>query len=725
MTKDYVELRVGGLSVQTVRKMRGHEHISQLFRYEIEVDIDAPIPDAAALTGTPAEIVLRDVGGGERVVRGVVAEIDLIALDVDRGQARLVVRPPVYRQRLGRDCYSFQEMTAPDVLKEVLADYPGSVRYELVRAYGHYPYRAQYREDDWTYVSRLAEEEGIYYWFDHEDASVVFADDSTAAPDIPGIPLITFTEASGMRPDQEAIVEIGHVARSRPTKFAGRTFDMKRPDFKIESHAGEGRYEVYDAPGGISPDPAVLKQRMNDGLENAKAERARVFGLGHTARPVPGRAFIVINHPMVRFDGRFLCVRTDVEGSAKVAVSTRFEAQPIDVPFRPAKIVPEAKQAGLQIGLVIGQEGQEVHPDDHGRIRVILRWDRYGQRNEQGGTWMRIAQRCTPGSMLLPRMGWNVATFNEEGGVDAPSTVCRIHDAEHPPTYNLPDNKTRVVFKTATTPGGGSHNEIHFEDRAGAEVMFINASKDMTIRVLDRKTEAVKNDHAREIGQDYVLHVQNAITERVIGDQELSIGNNEELTTQDRFSKGVQGDEVRTIAGNRTIKAGNTHGIMVTGNRSLNVGAALLDLTLGTIGAQAKDSATLVGGAVLKVAGETMSEETDKISVQLIGGVKMENTEKSRSFDVTEKMSEHVGGTMMVSTNGKFFDTVEDTSLWESATAFEGKAPEILIEAEKSLRIQCGGSTITLTEEALTIEGTSLDMSGAHLEVDASNIDHN
>ena len=156
-----MELKVEGLSVQIVRSMRGSEAISSLFRYEVEVDIDAPIPDAAAVVGKLAEITLRDIGGGERIVRGVIAEIDLFALDVDRAQAKLVIKPPVFRQRLGRDCYSFQDQTVVDVVKDVLADYTGVVRYELVRSYATFPYRAQYREDDWTYVSRLCEEEGI------------------------------------------------------------------------------------------------------------------------------------------------------------------------------------------------------------------------------------------------------------------------------------------------------------------------------------------------------------------------------------------------------------------------------------------------------------------------------------------------------------------------------------------------------------------------------------
>ena len=172
------ELAVDGLDTGYVLHVNGSEKLSTLFEYEVEVELEGPPPDLTFVIGGRAALTLRDVAGQARVIVGVVTDIHARSFDASTHRAVLKVRPAIYRQVLGRDCYALQEVSTPQVLKDVLEDYPGKIRYELSRDYPTYPYKVQYREDDWTYVSRLCEEEGVYYWFDHEgdDSAVVFAD---------------------------------------------------------------------------------------------------------------------------------------------------------------------------------------------------------------------------------------------------------------------------------------------------------------------------------------------------------------------------------------------------------------------------------------------------------------------------------------------------------------------------------------------------------------------
>jgi type VI secretion system secreted protein VgrG len=544
--ESYVEITVEGIVCDDVTSLRGVERISELYEYELEVRVRTPVPNLATLLGSRATIVLRDLAKQSRTVTGIVAEARVISADTDKSVfAKLVVRPAVYRQRLGRDCWSSQDVKVLDVIQEVLEDYPGPVRYDLAGQYPTYPYRVQYREDDWTYLSRLIEEEGIYYWFDHGDgeSELVFADTSPAGAAIDGVPLLSFTPASQMRPDQDAVVEVSFCAAATTERFAARSFDLAKPTVQIAAERGSGRHEAYDAPGAGPSDPAILGERVRVKQEAAAAARAGVSGLATSVRPFPGRYFAMLGHPIPSLNGELFVTAVTVEGSTKVAVSTRFSAIPRDVPFRSVQSVPEAKQPGLQMGVVIGPPGDEVFPDQYGRVRVQLHWDRLGDRSARAGTWMRNAQRGSPGSMLLPRMGWNVATFNEEGGVDAPSLFCRIHDGDHPPEYSLPANMTRVVYKTAATPGGGNFNEIYFEDRAGAEEMFVHASRDMNIRAKNRKSETIKNDSSRQVGGQYELHVTADVMERVMQDQTVKVSGNDDLTVQGRYTKSVSQNE--------------------------------------------------------------------------------------------------------------------------------------------------------------------------------------
>jgi len=366
-----------------------------------------------------------------------------------------------------------------------------------------------------------------------------------------------------------------------------------------------------------------------------------------------------------------------------------------------------------------------LHPDELARVRTILHWDRLGQRNEKGGTWMRVAQRGAPGSMLFPRMGWNVATFNEEGGVDAPSLICRIHDGEHPPEYKLPYNMTRVVWKTATVPANGTTNEIYFEDKDGGEEMFWNASRDMNYRVLDAKYETVRNDSTRTIGVNHDLTVEDTFDERVIGDQRIGIGGDETLTVAGTRIKTVAGNEEETVGGSRTLTVGGAHIGSVRGNRTLVVGGSLIELTPNNITMRARDALTVVGGSVLKIAGEDVSETAREVAIQAVGGSKLEIAKKDRSLDVRKDYQETVTGPIVLQSNGTYIDNAETTALWKAAVSLLGEAPEVHIEAVEAVRIKCGDSILTLTKDTISITGKALDLSGAHLDADGALIEHN
>ncbi len=724
---DYNELRIDGAETGRVRTLRGEETLGQLFRYEVEVDLRLPLPDLATLMGRTAHVVMRDIDGVERTVEGVVAEAELVAYDTEKGGGgRFVVRPHAYRQTLGRDCYASQDVTVLDVVKDVFADAPFPYRFDIGGSYPTYPYRVQYREDDWTYVSRSLEEEGIYTWFDHDAGSeLVFADDSTSSPAITGIPLLPFVPRNALKADGTCVVEASFSSRASSHVFAGRTFDMKRPEHVIEARVGAGPHEVYDAPGGGTPDPAILQERVRVGLEGANAAKHGLDGLTTSVRVYPGRWFELTLHPVATIDGQLFVTQVRIEGDWQRPVATRFKAIRREVPFRPPRTTKEAKQAGLQMGVVVGPEGAEVHPDDYGRIRVQAHWDRLGHRNERSGTWMRVAQRGTPQSMLLPRMGWNVAFFNEEGGVDAPSTLCRIHDADHPPEYKLPDNKTRVVYKTATTPGGGSHNEIYFEDKGGQEEMFIHASRDMHVRTRQRKQETIHNDSLRQVGQNYLLHVDASMAERVVQNQTVTVGGNEDVTVHDKYSKEVSGNETRSIGGSRSLKCGEAHNETITGNRTLSIGAAQIDICLGQISTTAANQVTLVGGAVLRASAAGIVEDTTKLSIQTIGAARIDIAAKSRPLGVEKLLVETVGGTMFLKSNAQYRDSAETTSTWTVLGQLIADAPEVWAEAEEKIVIKCGQSTLTITTNEISIEGESLDLSGAHIDASTNKITHN
>jgi type VI secretion system secreted protein VgrG len=327
--------------------------------------------------------------------------------------------------------------------------------------------------------------------------------------------------------------------------------------------------------------------------------------------------------------------------------------------------------------------------------------------------------------MLLPRVGWNVATFNEEGAIDAPSLLSRIHDAEHPPAYSLPENKTRVVFKTATSPGGGSFNEIRYEDKKGVEEMFLNASRDMSVLVQNLKNEFIHNDSSRLVGVNHDLTVASTFNETVARNQTVGIGGSETVEVKTGRAKTIGANETVSIGGGRTLQVAESHATAVQKTRTLDVGAAMIETTPGNASNTMQTSTIVIGGTALKVSDASMSEDVGTEATQTIGGSKIEVVKQNRTLEVQKAYDEKVGASMDLKTAGKFIDNADTTSFWEVGSELAGRAPEIWIEAQKEIRITVGNSVLTMTPDSISIKAKEIDLSGATIHAQTAAIDHN
>ncbi len=745
---EHVSLSIDGEAAD-VLSLSGEEALSRLFRFEL-VCRAAGLPEPRKLIGKPATITLRDgFGSGpgeifenglgaERFVRGVIAKAERRA---EGSEARLTVtvRPEIVPLTLGRSSRVFNDMTVPAIVAQVLSTSVAAqakTRWSLTGSHPVHAYRAQYREDDFTFICRLLEDEGIYFWFDHgDDASVlVFSDSSVAAPDLDGGPRLPFVHGMGLDAKREAVEELSAHTRSAPTRFSLAGFDPDNPRFKIAANAGDGPLEVYDAPGGGSQSQDECDMRLQVMREAAMAARAGVEGRSSSVRLVPGRVMELAEHPVERLDGRYLVTSARYEvhqrtRGEKAALNYRcsFRALPQAVPFRAPLESPPARQAGLQTGVVIGASGAEIFPDATGRVRVQHHWDREGKRDDRAGKWMRVSQRFTDGSMLLPRVGWNLCTLHEEGAIDTPNVVQRFHDAEHPPEYALPDSKTRVVWKTATSPGAGSFNEVYYEGLKGSEQMFWNASRDMRVLVKNEKSERVQQDFTRAVAAYHTLSVALNSAEQVRRDQQVAVAAEERLTIGGRRARSVTGNEKETIGGQRQKTVGSTNDNTVSNTRSLRVATALIDTAFAHITATSNlTHDVLVGGVTSKLTASSMKEDIGKLSAQTIGGSKSESAAIDRQVGATKALTETVAGAMVLETEADFRDEASEKSSFKAGSKMSGEAPEIAVNAEEKIVLRCGGSTITLLPSSVEITTGLLDLSGAEYIVSVTKrVDHN
>lgn len=733
-TREHVALHIAGRPFEVVG-MTGEESVSRLFKFDLVCRLEGGEAPPDSLIAADAIVTLYDTFGTERHISGLVCDAEERISDDGSAELALTVRPHAYALSLGRQSRVYQDMTVVDIVKDILSRSAQATRWEVVGSYAKHIYCAQYREDDWTFAARMLEEEGIYFWFEHDHGTttLVFSDQSTIAPDLTGGADIAFAFESGMSAEAEVIDEIGALSASVPSKFSIVSFNHQKPMLRVAGAVGDGAFEVYDAPGGGPDSPGATQRRAQILKEAATAASAGVCGLTSSVRMVPGMVAHVVGSPLDG-SGRYFITRASYTASQRRRGNSSndrpyictFEGIDKAVIFRPPAEMPPAKQAGLQTGKVVGASSDEIMPDATGRVRVQLHWDRGGKWDDKAGKWMRVAQRGTEESMLLPRVGWNVLTFNEEGEIDAPSVLSRIHDAEHPPTYALPANKTRVVFKTATSPGGGTFNEVYFEDKKGAEEMFINASKDMLVLAQQVKSESVTRDSTRLVGVNHSLTVGSDWAENVLRHQRVNIGGDESIEIGKDRLKTVKQNETVKIGGNRKVKAGFQATISVTKKRNLKVGAAVIELTTGGISTVSGQNTTImVGGVDMKVAKNSISEDTGKIATQLIGGAKIEISGLDMPADTGQKLNEMVAGAMLLKAGGAFVDGATKTNNWKIGGPLTATAPDVYVEAVDKIELKCGGSVITILPESVEISAPAFDLSGAELKVETQKVEHN
>lgn len=775
--RERAEVELGSLGAVKLLALRGEEELSTLFSFEgrARVPLSALRGGAGGIkpervVGDWTSLTIRDFWGSERVIRGLCSDADVEVHDVGEATIRFTVRPEAYRLTLGASCRAFLDKDVIEIAQEVFSSVGLKANFNIRESYKKRVYTVQYNESDFDFVSRLFEEEGIYYWFDHAEGSVLtVADHSPGSPDLddaawragaPSGAAISYQPELGLESNVAFLRELGAKPRALAGKVSLGSFDFLKPSFKVaaENSGGPTEIEVYDAPGGGTEDPAELERRARVGAERAKAMASLHQGTSPSVRLSPGRVFELSGHPFGRLDGRYVITRAAFSidnvgglGSGGKPIDIAYVALAIGVPFRPLVTTPQPKHPGLQTSVVIGPSGEEIHTDESGRVRIQAHWDREGGKDDKSGRWVRVAQRGVAGSMMYPRMGWNVLSVGEEGSVDVPVAMARTFDGEHPPPYALPENKTRTAYRTGTSPGGGTFNELRFEDKKGAEEMFINSTGDMNVLVKDTKGELIHGYMVHKIGVDHTLEVGGTYDVHVEKNQTVFVGANQSEKVGTDRQKLVDGSESITVGSTRKLKTGVNAEIAGT-SRNLKVGALNMSATLGGIKAQSKIVNQLVGGAVVKATPRKMTEEVGSevnadtvigmlpekaqaaaaklkslpgvsgllakakakvgVAIQTIGVLKFEQG-KDRKIDVTTNYTEKVMGLMNLVTDvGAFSDTAKQ--VFEMVTgSHEAKTQTLLVKSEKEVILKCGGSSITVDTKGVKIASPVIHLDDA------------
>jgi type VI secretion system secreted protein VgrG len=589
--------------------------------------------------GKPAGLAVLEDGELLRRFHGLMTAGEYVKETPAGHHYRLTIEPWTYYLAQNRQMAIFQDKNAVEIIKQVIegagiqdVDYTRLSKPRVTRGY-----TVQYRESDFAFVSRLMEEEGIYYFFQHDADRHVMVLCEGPSSHQPGTPaklrfnanaMSVFTANSKSRFDQHRDILqswVERVASTGQARVTVRDYDFESPDQPLASEStGEGGHarddrEIFVYPGrytrektGRGDQEQVGRERGQTLLDSRRASRRTFTGTSQASGIVTGQRLDVADHPAERLNGSFMVISAvhsiaaeayrSGEQDDEEPYNVKFEAIPADTVFQSPQETPRPRAQGLETATVTGPAGETIFTDEYGRVKVRFPWDRADTPGERSTCWIRVSQTGGLGNVILPRVGHEVLVDFLDGDPDRPMVMGRVFNKSHMPIYDLPANKTRAVWRTLTYGDSGEYpetealdsgqnrtsNEIRFEDRGGAEELFVHAERDMNSRVRFDESRHVGHNQDRRVGLDRTTRIGRDDAKLIAGKRETHV-----IGTDSLLVDGALSIESKTGI---TIRVKNS---------KITIGPDRITIQSPTVEIQANETAVVNGGQTTRVNGGT------------------------------------------------------------------------------------------------------------------------
>ncbi|MBV1881166.1 MAG: type VI secretion system tip protein VgrG [Pseudomonadales bacterium] len=665
-----------GEDVLLLQSFSGVEELSRLFSFELSFLSERDDIEADEVVGKSINVVMKRQGGEEpRYFNGFVSRFTAQGVG-ERGMRIYTATMVPWLWFLTRttDCKVVAlEKNAIDIITSIFDEF-GFSDYEVslhnASAQAVRELCIQYRETAFDFVSRLMEEEGIFYFFRQEKNkhTLVLADSKGAFQNCPEN---SVEYCTGEFPEPH-ISHLDHHYNFVTGKWAQSDYNFETPTTNLETKTntivslpGISQYEKFDYPGEYeskSEGSALTKIRMEEnesGYDEVEGESdCRTFYAGgkftiseHPFKSEKGKAYTIVEINHLAIDGTY-----SASPEGEQSYGNRFRSIPDSVEFRPQRTTDKPQIHGTQTAVVVGKAGEEIDTDQYGRIKIQFHWDRYGQKDDNSSCWVRFATGWAGkkwGMISIPRIGQEVVVSFLEGDPDRPIVIGSVYNATHMPPYELPANKTQSGVKTHSSKDGAvsNFNEIRFEDKLGSEELFVQAEKDNNINVKNDQSTAVGSDQSTSVGNNQTTSVGNNQAASVGGNRSMSVTGNQDTTISGNNGLAVSKNDTSSVGGNRTMSVSGNHTESVDKDQAISIG---------------KDLALNVGG--------------------------------TGTISVAKDMQESYGA--------KHTHTVEKE--------FALKAKKILIDADDEIVLKTGSAKITMKKNGdITIEGKNIKLKGS------------
>jgi type VI secretion system secreted protein VgrG len=652
--------------------VHGSEALGRLFQYELDLFSEGSPVDAAKILGQNVTIRMNLPKQKTRYFNGYISRFTLVSVDESKENRKIftyraTMVPWTWFLTRVSDCRIFQDKTVPEIVEAVFrAKQMTDFKNDTTETYRKWEYCVQYRETDFNFICRLMENEGIYFYFKHENGkhTLHFTDVPTAHSPAEGYEQLHFDQPDLSSTHDAFVWNWVFGTEITPNQYALTDYDPLNPktdlgkSLNVEHAHDPGTFEIFDYPGGyVTPDHARFYANVR--MQEQLAEYEVANGTSSARGLFAGATFTLVQHPICpeeeylitaisyQIQGDDMGAGLGRGGAGGQGYLCQITAIPNKWNFRAARTTPKPIVQGPQTAVVVGKAGEEIWTDKYGRVKVKFFWDRESNKDETSSCWVRVSQNWAGkrwGILFTPRIGQEVIVDFLEGDPDRPIITGRVYNGENTPPYDLPSMATISAIKTNSSKGGQGFNEVRFQDKKGEEQLFIHAEKNMDIRVKNDRFENICHDRHLVVENDKYEHVKQKRHEIVEVDHM-------ELIKNDRHLK-VKGKECKEVVGTQSLKVTGDVSEKFEGNHEENTTTDYY----------------LVAKNIVIEGRETVTVKVGKNYVAIDkSGIKIGAEEPSATFDTTSMgnstckstMDFKVEATMMAGFKGTAGITVE------------------------------------------------------------------
>ncbi len=750
MAYTQVNRRIGittslGKDTLLLRAFTGSEAISQMFHFDLDLLSENNSINFQDVVGKNVTLRLYDSTGAERHWNGFISRFSQGPQDRRLTSYHAQMVPWLWFLTRTSDCRIFQNKNVPDIIKQIFSDL-GFKDFEL-RLYGSFSprdYCVQYRETDFNFVSRLMEEEGICYYFQHQDGKhvLILANDPAAHDPCTGQKTARYDLHGGAITYEDVVTEWRHEEEFRTGGWAQTDYNFETPSSSLAvSVNGKNRYEVYEYPGEYRV-RAEGNRLARIRLQEQTVPAIVTQGGGGCRHFSSGFRFTLTDHYRSDLNQAYLLTAVShvaTQGGdyqvgsgsdEELTYRNTFECIPFSTAFRPIRATPVPVVQGCQTAVVVGPGGEEIYTDKYGRVKVQFHWDREGKKNENSSCWIRVSHPWAGqgwGAVSIPRIGQEVIVDFLEGDPDQPVIVGRVYNAGQMPPFGMPGGAVVSGIKSNSTKGGGGYNEISLNDTKGTELINIHAQYDQQKKVEHDERVNVGNDRTEHVGHDEKITIGNNRTEKVGVNENITIGSNRTESVGSNETIHIGSNRTETVGSNESITVALTRTRNVGINEMVNVGGAqevtiggLQALTVGAVRTKtvgASESVT-IGVAQSINVGSTQGINVGSNQSVLIGNNQSIRVGNNRGIAVAGNVNENVGGDYNEKITGVRNTSVDKDDVTQVGQALGLSAgSEIVLKTGSASIILKKDGTILIKGKDITVEGSGKIVAKANDEM--------